>query len=88
MKNKNIILMCAIAFLQGMVFYSAVSTIYRQTQGITLLEMGIIESVLLILILILEVPWGMVCDRIGYKKTLIICNFIYLFIKDRILESR
>ena len=44
MKNKNIILMCAIAFLQGMVFYSAVSTIYRQTQGITLLEMGIIES--------------------------------------------
>ena len=81
MKNKNIILMCAIAFLQGMVFYSAVSTIYRQTQGITLLEMGIIESVLSILILILEVPWGMVCDRIGYKKTLIICNFIYLLSK-------
>ena len=81
MKNKNSILMCAIALLQGMVFYGGVATLYRQMRGITLLEMGVIESVLSVLILVFELPWGLICDRIGYKKTLLICNFFYVISK-------
>ena len=81
MKNKNIILMYIIAFLQGMVFYASIATLYRTQNGITLLQMGIIESVLSILIMVFEIPWGILCDRIGYKKTLIVCNLVYFLSK-------
>lgn len=81
MKKNNIYIMYAIALLQGMVFYSSIATLYRQAQGISLLQMSIIESTLAIIVIILEIPWGYICDRIGYKKTLIICNFIYFISK-------
>lgn len=80
-KKLNIYLMYAITFLQGMVFYSSVATLYRQAQGLTLVEMSIIESVFSIMVFVLEVPWGFVCDRIGYKKTLLICNAFYFISK-------
>lgn len=73
--------MYIISFLQGLVFYSSVATLYRQAQGITLLQMGIIESVFAVSVLIFEIPWGIICDRIGYKKTLLIVNFLYLVSK-------
>ncbi|MBQ9986822.1 MAG: MFS transporter, partial [Erysipelotrichales bacterium] len=79
--KKNIIIMYTISFLQGMVFYASISTLYRQAYGITLLQMGIIESVLAFLTIVLEVPWGILCDRMGYKKTLITCNALYLISK-------
>lgn len=81
MKKKNIYLMYMICLLQGMVFYGSVATAYRLTRGINLLQMGIIEAVFTLLMVILEVPWGYLCDRIGYKKTLIICNLIYFISK-------
>ena len=55
MKKKNIIIMYIITFLQGMVFYASIATLYRTSNGITLLEMGIIESICSILIMILEI---------------------------------
>ena len=81
MKKKNIILMYIITFLQGMVFYASIATLYRTSNGISLLEMGIIESICSIMIMIFEIPWGIICDKIGYKKTLLICNGIYLISK-------
>ncbi|MGN1343061.1 MAG: MFS transporter [Traorella sp.] len=81
MNKKNIIIMCCISFLQGMVFYASISTLYRQACGISLFQMGIIESVLAIFVLVFEIPWGIICNYIGYKKTLIICNLIYFISK-------
>lgn len=71
-EKKNISLMLAISFLQGMVFYSSIATLYRQAAGITLFQMSLIESISLLASMALEVPWGMIGDRIGYRKTLII----------------
>lgn len=72
MNQKNIRIFYALAFLQGLVFYSSIATLYRTTNGITLLEMGIIESLFSIFMIVLELPWGMICDRIGYKKTMLL----------------
>lgn len=80
-KKLNIYIMYVIAFLQGMVFYSSVSTLYRQAQGLTLVEMSIIDSLFSIMIVVFEIPWGFVCDRIGYKKTMLICNGAYFISK-------
>ncbi len=69
--------MYAICFLQGMVFYSAVATLYRQQAGVSMAQMALIESVSLALTLLLEIPWGMLADRIGYRRTLVLCNALY-----------
>lgn len=58
MIKKNIVLMLLLGFLQAMVFYAPIATLYRQAQGITLSQITIIESICLALCLLLELPWG------------------------------
>lgn len=79
--KRNIGLMYAIALLQGMVFYGPIATLYRQAQGVTLFQITLIESISLSLLILLEIPWGYIADRIGYKKTLVICNALYFISK-------
>ncbi len=81
MNKRNIYLMYAISFLQGMVFYGSIATLYRQANGVSILQITIIESISLILCLILEIPWGIIADKIGYKKTLVICSTLYFISK-------
>ena len=81
MKNKNIYLMYAIGLLQGMVFYGPIATLYRQAQGVSVLQITIIESISLILCLLLEFPWGMIADKIGYKRTILFCCVLYFLSK-------
>lgn len=73
--------MYLIIFLQSLVFYGAISTIYRQEKGLSMSQIFIIESIYFIVVIALEVPWGYIADKIGYKKTLIISNFIYFLSK-------
>lgn len=81
MLKKNIYLMYAISCLQGMVFYGPIATLYRQAQGVTVFEITLIESISLVLCLLLELPWGIIADRIGYQKTMIICCLLYFISK-------
>lgn len=81
MIKKNIYLFYAIAFLQGLVFYAPIATLYRQARGVGVFQLTLIESISLAVSLVLEVPWGLVADRIGYKKTILICNFLYFISK-------
>ncbi|MGG7179152.1 MFS transporter [Clostridium paraputrificum] len=80
-KNKNVHLMYLIVFLQGFVFYGSIATIYRETRGISISEVFIIESIFFVLMIMLEVPWGWFADRFGYKNTLVISNFIFFISK-------
>ncbi len=79
--KRNIWLMYTIALLQGMVFYGPIATLYRQAAGISIFEITIIESISLVVCLLLELPWGVVADKIGYKNTLVFCCFLYFFSK-------
>jgi len=82
MKSKrNIYLMFAISLLQGMVFYGPIATLYRQAVGVTVFQITIIESISLALCLLLELPWGILADKIGYKNTMIICCSLYFVSK-------
>ena len=47
--KKNLILMYCIAFLQGMVFYGPIATLYRQAQGLSVFDITLIESLCLAL---------------------------------------
>ena len=79
--KRNIALMYGIALLQGMVFYGPVATLYRQAHGISIFQITLIEGISLLLCILLEFPWGIAADRIGYKRTLVICCWLYLLSK-------
>lgn len=77
-KERNIPIMYAICFFQGIVLYASISTLYRQARGLSLSEYAIIDGFSYLFQLAFEIPFGMLADRIGYKKTLIFSNGIYL----------
>lgn len=81
MIKRNIYLLWGIALLQGMVFYAPVATLYRQAAGLGIFHITLIESISLWLTICLEIPWGWAADRIGYKKTMLMCCFLYFVSK-------
>lgn len=42
--KKNIYLMYAVTFFQGIVLYATISTLYREQRGLTLSDYALIES--------------------------------------------
>ena len=77
MIKRNIYLLWGIALFQGMVFYGPVATLYRQAAGLGIFHITLIESISLWLTICLEIPWGWMADRIGYKRTMLSCCFLY-----------
>lgn len=84
--TRALVLMNLSAFFSGMVFYAPIATLYRQNRGITIWQMSIIEAVSLSLMMALEIPWGYVADRIGYRRTLV-ASFSLLFISKIVFFS-
>lgn len=80
-KERNIPLMYAICFFQGIVLYASISTLYRQARGLSLSEYAVIDGFSYLFQLAFEIPFGMLADRFGYKKTLIFSNGLYLLSK-------
>lgn len=79
--KRSTIIFYLISLFHGMVFYGPIATLYRQAHGVTLFQMTIIESISLVLIILLEIPWGFVADRIGYRNTLLISNALFFISK-------
>ncbi len=79
--KKNIFIMYAISLLQGMVFYGSIATLYRQTNGLSIFQITLIEGISLLLTLLLEFPWGIIADKIGYRNTMLVCNILYFISK-------
>lgn len=74
--RKNLCLLYAVSFLQGMVFYAPVAMLYRQAAHMTVTQTAVTESVCLAVSVFLEVPWGILADVIGYRRTLQICAVV------------
>lgn len=79
--KNNIYLMYAIALLQGMVFYAPIATLYRQANGLSIFQITLIETISYLLCILLEMPWGVVADKIGYKKTMTFCCMLFFLSK-------
>lgn len=77
-KTRNVRILTAMAFCQGLVFYSPVATLYRLSCSLSMFDISTIESISFAVSMALEVPWGIVADRIGYRKVMIASSLIYL----------
>ena len=73
--------MYAITLLQGMVFYGSIATLYRQASGLSVFQITLIESISYALCILFEIPWGIIADKIGYKRTLCFCCNLYFVSK-------
>lgn len=73
--------MLAITFLQGMVFYGSIATLYRQAAGVSIGQISLMESLSLLLTMALETPWGLAAERLGYRRTMIGCNLLFALSK-------
>ena len=87
-QRRSIRLFYAVALLQGMVFYAPVATLYRQAAGMNLFQIGLIESIFLCVMLALEIPWGRWADRLGHRRTLILCSALLVFSKVIFWQAR
>ena len=88
MFKRNIYLLWGISMLQGMVFYAPVATLYRQAAGLGIFHITLIESISLGLMLLLEIPWGWAADRIGYRRTMLFCCFLFFVSKIVFWQAR
>ncbi len=86
--KRNLFLMYAISFFQGMVFYSSIATLYRQSAGLSVFQMTVIESISLMLSFAFEIPWGVLADRIGYRRTMTICSTLFFISKIVFWQSQ
>lgn len=79
--KRNVYIMYIISLLQGMVFYAPIATLYRTSQGLSVFQITLTESLFFILCLLMEIPWGVIADKIGYRKTMVICCGLYFVSK-------
>ena len=79
--RRNLPVLYAIALLQGMVFYAPIASLYRQAAGLSLSQIALIEGASYLFCLAMELPWGMLADRIGYRRTMIACCGLYFLSK-------
>ncbi len=86
--KRNLRCMYAIALLQGMVFYGPVATLYREARGVSIAQITLIESISLALCILLEVPWGVLADKLGYRRTMIGCCLLYFLSKIVFWQAR
>lgn len=86
--KRNLYLMYAIALLQGMVFYGPIATLYRQAQGVSVFQITLIESLSMALAVALEIPWGVIADKIGYRRTMIFCSVLFFLSKLVFWQAR
>jgi predicted MFS family arabinose efflux permease len=79
--RRNRFTLCAIALFQGMIFYGPVATLYRAAAGVSVFQITVIEGISLALCVLMELPWGMAAEKIGYKNTMLVCCGLYFVSK-------
>ena len=85
MKAKQFLWIDLAGFCNGMVLYAPVAILVRLNKGVSLSWFFYLQAILSFLIFLLEIPSGILTDKIGYKKSLILnqillclCKLIFL----------
>lgn len=89
LKMDNAKKLAIVTFFSNLYFYNHIGTLYQQTRGLSLLQVSSIWSIIVGTILIAEVPTGVLADKIGRKRSVVIAlllqtvgEFLYFFAKD------
>ncbi len=69
---------CAYGLLKNLKFFEAYLILFLMSQGISLLEVGILIAVREAIVNLFEIPSGIIADYFGRKKELYLCFFFYM----------
>ncbi len=69
---------CLYGFFKNLRLFDAFIMLFFLEKGISFLEIGILYSTKEIVIMIMEIPSGLISDALGRRKTLLISFFIYI----------
>jgi MFS family permease len=65
-----------LSFLTSLVFYAPVALYLRTSRGIDVNQFFLLQLILQVVIFFGEVPFGLVTDKIGYKKSILLATFL------------
>lgn len=77
-KISNTHKIALITFFSSLYLYGHIGTLYLQERNLSLLEVSSIWSIIVGTIFLAEVPTGVIADKIGRKKSVIIALFLQL----------
>ncbi|TCP52350.1 putative MFS family arabinose efflux permease [Tumebacillus sp. BK434] len=77
--RNNVWLIYAYTFATGLFFDRALWVLFLVERGMNMAQVGLLESLLHVAILLFEVPTGIVADLYGRRKSMLIGTFISLF---------
>lgn len=87
MKSKSLKFLYLSFFFGGLVLYAPVSLYLRTSRGITINEFFILQIIFYLSIALFEVPCGIVTDKIGYKKSIILSALMILLARSIFLVA-
>lgn len=87
MKKVNIDRLDMLSFLNGLVFYAPVALLVRTNAGVTMAQFFVLQAILSITVFLLEIPTGVITDRIGYKNTMILAQITMFLAKVLMLAA-
>lgn len=74
-KNIYYKLMC---FCNGLVFFAPVALLVRTSRGVTLTQFFLLQALLSLVIFFFEIPTGILSDRVGHKKSIVLSQILIL----------
>ncbi len=66
------------SFFNGLVFFAPVALLVRTMAGVSVSQFFLLQAILSVTIFAGEIPGGIITDRIGYRTTIIINQFLNL----------
>ena len=89
-QKKRLCYICLLinSLFNGLVFYAPVALLVRTRVGLSISDFFYLQVILSASILILEIPAGILSDKIGYKKTIIISQGVLLVARIILANAR
>lgn len=73
---SNVEKFAVLTFFQNLYLYNHVTALYLQSRGLSLFQINSIWSIIVGTIFLAEVPTGVIADRIGRKKSVVMALFL------------
>lgn len=67
-----------IVFFSSLYFYSHVGTLYLQARGLNLFEVNSLQAILMAALFLAEAPTGVIADKLGRKRSVIVAMALQL----------
>ena len=77
-EHRNPLKMILVTFFSSLYLYNHLGTLYVLDRGLSLLEKQSLASIMILTIFVSEVPTGMMADRVGRKRSILIALFCQL----------